>query len=197
MTITPTSTAVTTSAPTAVLSAIAPPSVAVAAAADTTLASSSIYASLPAAAVVVPSITQSTVLTVTLVTIDPSTQTSATSVVSTASADTHGISPRCKAEPHSRGTQPKRAVREESNVVAPIVLDSSGETHATVPTAVNTAGATSAASSIPNLLTAAENELMRVRAARVVKFAYTRSRFPIPFYDPLSLSDSPTTAKNF
>ena len=114
----------------------------------------------------------------------------------TTSANTRDISHRRKAEPHSRGTQPKRVVREESTVVAPIVLDSSGETHATVPTTASFAAATSAASSISNLLTSAENELMRVRAARVAKFAYAHSRSPIPPSNPLRISDLPAAAEN-
>ena len=65
-------------------------------------------------------------------------------------------------------------------MVAPIVLDSSSETHATVPTTASSAAATSAASSISNLLTSAEIELMSVRPARVAKFAYAQSRSPTP-----------------
>ena len=145
VTITPTSATVTTSAPIAASSIIALPSMAAAAAAVTTLASLSMSVSLQSAAPVAPSNTQSTVLTVTPGTTDPSTQTSATSVVLTTSADTRDISRRCKAEPHSRGTKPKRVVREESTVIAPIVLDLSVETHATVPTTASSAAATSAA----------------------------------------------------
>ena len=126
VTITTTSDAVTTSFPTAASSTIALPSVAAAAAAVTTLASSSMSVSLPSAAPVVQSNTQSTALTVTPGTSDPSTQTSATSVVLTTSADTRDTSRLRKAEPHSRSTQGKRVVREESTVIAPIVLDSSG-----------------------------------------------------------------------
>ena len=196
VTITPMSAAVTTSAPTEVSSPIALPSFAAAAAAVTTLASPSMSVSLPSAAPVVPSNTQSTVLTVTPGTTDPSAQTSATSGVSTTAADTRGTSRRRKAKPHSRGTQPKRVVRKESTVVAPIVLDSSGETHATVPTTASSAAAKSAASSISNLLTSAENEQMRVCAARVARFAYAQSRSPTSPSNPLRISDSPAAAEN-
>ena len=76
------------------------------------------------------------------------------------------------------------------------MLDSSDETHATVPTTASSIAATSAASSISNLLTSARNELMRVRAARVAKFAYAHSRFPIPPSYPQKLSDSSAAAEN-
>ena len=114
----------------------------------------------------------------------------------TTSADTRGSSRRRKAEPHSRGTQPKLVVREESTVVAPIALDSSGETHATVLTTASSAAATSAALSISNLLTSAKNKLMRVHAARVAKFAYAHSRSSTSPSNPLKISDSPVAAKN-
>ena len=176
VTITLTSTAVTSSVSTAVSSTIAPSSMA-AVAVVTTLASSSTSVSLIFAAPVVPSNTQSTVLTLTPVTADTNTQASSTSVVTRVSLSNRAASRRRKAEPHSRKIQPKRAARDESTAVATILLDSFGETHAKVPTTVNTAAASSTVSSIPNLLTAAENELMRVRAARVAKFVYAGSRF--------------------
>ena len=88
-----------------------------------------------------------------------------------------------------------RAAREESTVVAPIVLDLSGETNATSLTTANTAApaatATTAASSIPDLLTAAEYELMRVRAARVARFAYASSRSPTPPSNQLRILNTP------
>ena len=80
VTITPTSGTVTTSSFTATSFTIALPSVA-ASAAPVTLAFSSMFVSLPSVVFVVPSNRSSTVLTVTPRTIDPSTQTSATSVV--------------------------------------------------------------------------------------------------------------------
>ena len=195
VTITPTSTAVTSPTPTTISSTIAPPSIAVAASV-TTLASSSTSVSLPFAAPVAPSTTQSTVLTVTPVTADPNAQTSSTSVVTTASSSIRATSRRRKAEPHSRKTQPKRAAREEPTAVAQIVLDSSGKTHATVPMTENTAAASTNVSRIPNLLTAVKNELMSVRAARVATFAYVHSRSPTPLFNPLRISDSPATAEN-
>ena len=196
LTITPTSTAVTSPAPTTISSTIAPPNVASAAAAVTTLAFSSTSVSWPSAAPVVLSTTQSSVLTVTLVTADPSVQTSSTSVVSSTSADTRTTSGRREAEPHSRGTQPKRAVREQAFTKETIVLDQSGEAHATVPTIEYTAAASTIVSSQPNLLTVAEYELMRVRAARVAKFACAISRSPTPPSNPLRISDSPAAAEN-
>ena len=193
VTITPTSTAVTSSNPTTISGTIVPPSIAVAGSV-TTLASSSPSGSLPSAAPVALPTTQSTVLTVTPVTADPNAQTSTTSVVTTASSSTRATLRRRKAEPHSRRTQPKRAAHEEQPAVAPIVLDSSDESHATGPTTASSADATSNASSIPNLLIAAENELMPVRAARVAKFAYVHSRSSSPPYNPLRISDSQATA---
>ena len=194
VTITPTSTAVTSSASSAVSSRIAPPSMV--AAAVTTLASSSTSVSLTSATPVVPSTTQSTVLTVTSVTADPSAQASSTSVVTTVSSSTRAASRRRKAEPHSRRIQSKCSAREEPTAVALIVLDSSSETCATVPTTENTAAASTTVSSIPNLLTAAENELMRVRAARVAKFAYVHSRSPTLPSNSLRISDSAGAAEN-
>ena len=193
--ITPTSTAVTSPAPPKVSSTIAPPSIAVAASVAT-LSTASTSVSVPSAAPVVPSTTQSTVLTVTPVTIDQSAHASLTSVVLSASSGTRAAKPRRKAEPHSRGTQPKRADREESSAVAPNVLDSFGETHVTVPTTEKPAAASTTVSSIPNLLTAAVNELMRVRAARVAKFADAGSRSTTPPSNPLRISDSPAAAEN-
>ena len=196
VTITPTSTEVTSPAYTTISSTIAPPSVAAAAAAVTSLASSSTSVSLPPAAPVVLSNTQSTVLTVTPVTPDPSAQTSSTSVVSSAYAETRTTSRRRNTEPHSRVTQPKRAVREQASTRDTIVRDSSGEAHPTVPTTENTAAASTTVLSIPNLLTVKEYELMRVRAARVVKLAYAHSCFPTPPSNPLRISDSPVAAEN-
>ena len=72
---------------------------------------------------------------------------------------------RRKVEPHSRGTQQKRTVCKQASTEEIIVLDSFGETHATVPTTENTAAASTTVSSKPNLLTVAEYELMRVRVA--------------------------------
>ena len=76
------------------------------------------------------------------------------------------------------------------------MLGSFGETHTTVTTTASSVAATSAASSISNLLTSAANELMRVRAARVAKFAYAHSRSPTPPSNPLRISDSPAVAEN-
>ena len=193
--ITLTSTAVTSPIPITISITIAPPSIAVAASV-TTLASSSTSVSLPSTAPVAPSTTQSTVLIVTPVTADQNAQTSSTSVVTTASSSTRATSRRRKAERHSRRTQPKRSAREKPTAIAPIVLDSFCETHATVPTTENTAAATTTVSSIPNLLTAAENELMRVRAAPVAKFVYVHSCSPTPPFTPLRITDSPTADEN-
>ena len=76
------------------------------------------------------------------------------------------------------------------------MLDSSGETNVTVPTTASSAAATIPSSSISNLLTSAENELMGVCAARVLKFAYAHSRSPTPPSNPLRISDSPAAAEN-
>ena len=195
VTITPTATADTNPAPTTISSSIAQPSVALAASVAT-LSTASTSVLVPSAAPVVPSTTQSTVLTVTPVTADPSAKASSTSVVSSVSSSTSAALRRRKAEPHSRGTQPKRAAREDSTAVAPIVLDSSGETHATDQTTANTPAASTTVSSIPNLLTAAQNELMRFRAAQFAKFAYAGSRFPTPPSNPRRITDSPATAEN-
>ena len=181
--------------PTTVSSTIAPPSIAVAVSVAT-LSTASTFVSVPSVAPVVPSTTQSTVLTVTPVTADPNTQASSTSVVSSVSSNSRAAWRRRKAEPHSRGSQPKRAAPEESTAVAHIVLDSSGETHATEQTTANTAAASTTVLSISNLMTAAENELMRVRAARVAQFAYAGSLSTTPPSNPLRISDSPATAEN-
>ena len=152
--------------------------------------------SLPSAALVVPSNIQSTVLTVTPGTTKPSALNFAISVVSTTSADTRGTFRRRTAELNSWNTKPKRVVREESIVVAPIVLDSYDEMHATLPTTSSSAAATSDASTISNLLTSVKHELMHVRAARVAKFAYAKLRSRTPFSNPLRISDSPAAAEN-
>ena len=110
VTITPTLATLTTSAYTAALSTIALTSVAAAAVAVTTLAPSSMFVSLPSASSVVPSNTQSTVVTVTYETTDSSMQTSTTSVVSATTADTRGTCRRRIAKPHSCNSQPKRVV---------------------------------------------------------------------------------------
>ena len=117
VTITPKSIAVTSSTYNAVSNALSPPSMTASASVATLVSSSMSFAAptassveQPHAAPVVPSTTQSTLLTLTPVTTYQSTQTSSTSVMSTASADTRATSRRRKAKPHSRGTQPKRAV---------------------------------------------------------------------------------------
>ena len=76
------------------------------------------------------------------------------------------------------------------------MLDSIGVAHVTVPTTENTAAASTTVSSIPNLLKVAEYELMRVRAARVEKFAYAHLRSSNPPSNPLRISDSPAAAEN-
>ena len=188
VTISPTPTAVKNSALTAVSSVFAPSSMS-AAASIVTLASSSTSSTAPTATSATP------------VTIDPSTQTSSTAVVSKVSTSTRATSRRSNAETHTRRTQPKRAARKEWTVEQPIVLDSSGETHATSSTTANTAAptvtATTAVSSMPNLLTAAEDESMRVRAARVAKYSYAGSLSPTAPSNPMRFSNLPTAADNF
>ena len=127
---------------------------------------------VPSAAPVAPSTTQSTVLTVTPVTADLNAKTYSTSVVTKASSRTRVTSRRRKTEPNSMRSQQYRAAREQPTVVAPIVIVSPSETHTTVLTTENTAAASTAVSSILNLITAAENKLMRGRADQVKKFAY-------------------------
>ena len=107
---------------------------------------------------VTPSTTMSTVLTVMLVTADPNAQTFSTSVVTAASSKNRATSRRRIAEPQSRKSQPKRATCKEPCAIATIVLASFDQTHATIPTTENTAAASTTDSSIPTLLTAAENE---------------------------------------
>ena len=207
VTITPTTTAVTNSATTVISSVIAPPSIA-AAASVVTLASSSTSSAaatatsvlLPSAAPVVRADTQLTVLTVTLVTANPSTQTSSTLVVSTIPSYTRATSRRRKAEPHSQRTQPKGTAREQPTSEVPIMLDSSGEapatSSATSTTATSIAIATTAVASMPNLLTAAEDESMHVRPSRIAKFAYAGSRSSTLAPNPLRISNSPPAAEN-